>query len=104
MSGCNTVLCFYSKTKGRLQRAFFMIYLVKSFRPQQWVVLWFLPYKVKRVLGTILGLHDLHLPILGEHVENRVCSLFFRRLRRAYSTSYGILRLQIGVYYIIMIT
>ena len=54
-----------------------MIYLVKSFRPQQWVVLWFLPYKVKRVLGTVLGLHDLYLPILGEYVEIGFVAYFF---------------------------
>ena len=30
-----------------------MINLVKSFRPKQWVVLWFLSHKVKRVLATV---------------------------------------------------
>ena len=35
-------------------------------------------------LGPVVCLHDLHLPILGEHVRNRVYSLLFRRLRRAY--------------------
>ena len=34
---------------------------------------------VKCVLGTVIGLNNLHLPILGEHVANCVYSLLFRR-------------------------
>ena len=40
------------------------------------------------VLGPVLGVNDLLLPILREHVANSVCSLFFRRLRRAYPVVY----------------
>ena len=41
-----------------------------------------------KVLGHVLGLQDLLLPIFREHVANSVCSLFFRRLRRAYRMVY----------------
>ena len=40
------------------------------------------------VLRPVPGLHDLLLPILRKHVANSICSLFFRRLRRAYPVVY----------------
>ena len=52
-----------------------------------------------KVLGHVLGLQDLLLPILREHVANSVCSLFFSP--PAAGLSYGILRLQNNMYLVI---
>ena len=52
-----------------------------------------------KVLGHVLGIQDLLLPILREHVANSVCSLFFSP--PAPGISYGILRFQNNIDYVI---